>query len=489
MKHFLLLLSFCLGYHAFANPEICETPPLSIEEKDEIVQSQISAIITRAETRDISRNVERLHRNIAYMAELRGITEDQYLNEILDGGQGRLQSLIETGYANEARHLMDIIENDSQFGDISAPLGELQRFAELQGITLSDYISPLRLNALRRRSLQRASEGQGRCSEVNYANAMGPVRDQDSVGWCMSFTLADMMSHRIGTRVSAFDVARRYYASDVDDTFYDRMIVPGDDLIAPLGSIESAFSAAVLTVNAFGTLFGAFDRSPLNLVDTTDEGVRSARTLLQAIQGEAGLCSEDSFPSEDYALGSTECLINHLNDSYQVQNNPELLCSRINGLSQFFPYADFENLNRIAILPTLDETIQAAARQCASDINSQRVNELSVKYIEPNPTREYMYTGIMENLNSGPVALGLNSTFLKSDQFNNIYRGDGHAVIAVGRRWDTTTNSCMILIRNSWGEDYNGEEAGWIPDPEHPGHVWVSEQALYRNVKNAYVLE
>ena len=50
----------------------------------------------------------------------------------------------------------------------------------------------------------------------NDSAALGPQRRQEPTSICFAFSSADMISHKLGRRVSAYDIAAQYYLSDVE---------------------------------------------------------------------------------------------------------------------------------------------------------------------------------------------------------------------------------------------------------------------------------
>lgn len=59
--------------------------------------------------------------------------------------------------------------------------------------------------------------GRDECSTVDYRASLGRVRDQSPTGWCYANSAADLATHAMGFRVSAFDLATGYLLGDVDD--------------------------------------------------------------------------------------------------------------------------------------------------------------------------------------------------------------------------------------------------------------------------------
>ena len=58
------------------------------------------------------------------------------------------------------------------------------------------------------------SEARSTCSTIDLRASLGPPRDQGNTGWCYAFTAADLISQKLRTRVSAFDIATGFSFND-----------------------------------------------------------------------------------------------------------------------------------------------------------------------------------------------------------------------------------------------------------------------------------
>lgn len=54
-----------------------------------------------------------------------------------------------------------------------------------------------------------------------------------------------------------------------------------------------------------------------------------------------------------------------------------------------------------------------------------------------------------------------------------------HASLVIGRKWNSVTNKCQLLIRNSWGTSCNSYHSDWDCDN---GNIWVNQEDLGENI-------
>lgn len=59
-----------------------------------------------------------------------------------------------------------------------------------------------------------SSAQESACRAVDLSASVGPARDQDYTGWCFANTTADLVSQKLGFRVSSADVALTHHLSD-----------------------------------------------------------------------------------------------------------------------------------------------------------------------------------------------------------------------------------------------------------------------------------
>lgn len=491
MKFFKILMIILLLLDAWAQNLCARSGQRPLSDIEAIGTNQYENIEENAAFRNVSSEIDNLIVGSEWVAGEYSISANDFISTVVPGGHIQLERLRNRGYDNGARTLVNVIEADAELGDISAPLAELRRLAELQGKDIERYIDSERLASLTAIAASNANSRRSSCGEVSHAASLGPVRDQDSVGWCVSFTMADLIGHRTGRRISAFDVARRYYNRAYHDSVRDITRGSGGDLMPRVMGIPYTRALGGYWTGMKATFFSAlsigFKDGPRSVADSLYDGVSSVEPMLRAVQSYNGICSEESFPSQDYSLGSIECLITQYGEGIDEVENP---CQDLDILNQLFPGGEIDDLNQISTLATIDEAIDTFGARCQSVVSDEKLDNLTTSYIEAFPSRRNMLDGVLERLDSGPVGISVNHDFLKSNRFSptHVNNDGGHVVSAVAKKWDENTNSCMVLIRNSWGEDFTGEQAGWTPDPQYPGHVWVTEQALYRNLRKGFTV-
>ncbi|MGZ3727001.1 MAG: hypothetical protein ACXWQQ_14445 [Pseudobdellovibrio sp.] len=64
--------------------------------------------------------------------------------------------------------------------------------------------------------------GEASCASVDLRASMGPARDQGITMWCYAHSAADLVSQKLGVRVSAFDMATTYLLADVQKLMNSR---------------------------------------------------------------------------------------------------------------------------------------------------------------------------------------------------------------------------------------------------------------------------
>ena len=103
------------------------------------------------------------------------------------------------------------------------------------------------------------------CAPVDFSARMGVARDQGDTDWCGSMVAADLLSYRLGVRVSATSIGSNYYAgrSATEARFLDKI------LGIPAGEYGGALISSILTQNLRGSV--CFER------DVPDERLTEAK--------------------------------------------------------------------------------------------------------------------------------------------------------------------------------------------------------------------
>ncbi|WP_374033978.1 C1 family peptidase [Bdellovibrio bacteriovorus] len=275
------------------------------------------------------------------------------------------------------------------------------------------------------------------CKPMDVSKEMGPVRNQDSIGWCYAFAAADVLSFKLKKKISAADIAVNY-----NDSLFNT-------------------GAKYVGVKA-GSLEGGFPSSAL-------EG---------AI--EKGLCLEKDFPSEDNINGEFQELITQIDklgrDEITSWSAPN--CEKVYQTSRrLFPNVSTKDLEHILKTSSRADFIdQMANRTCKQRIKTD------LKVSSPWTFREKsLGDEIDEQLSAkNPVVLSYDAQGL-GDRRDYSQLGM-HASVLVGRRFNEKSGQCEYLLRNSWGRS-----CGYY-DPSYQckeGNIWIPKADIVKRGKGA----
>jgi len=254
---------------------------------------------------------------------------------------------------------------------------------------------------------------------------LGEVRNQGDIGWCYAHTTADLLSYKLGKRISAADIATNYNLKS------------GTTFFTEGGSVKKAFNA------------------------TKNLG---------------GACLEERFPSDDNG-GS----ISH----YKKILDSKKICSTsksppINELVEPF-YQSLVPKNLIAVKDIKTDGNQDPILYTRrNDLCFPRIGLQNLSTVEKvsSPDPFFESDGINDQLSKdNPVAITYNSIYLSSGFDNN--EEAPHSGTIVGRRFNESTEECDFLIRNTWGRSCNGYNSDLRRDNRcEDGNIWVPESDL-----------
>ena len=125
-------------------------------------------------------------------------------------GRGLFDYWKNTGYEAEVDKAKEQLEQYANFRDVSPELERYKKFASRLKVNpqeINGYYSKYRNQGL---ASARAEEKKCQPAVDLRNQALGEVRDQDSIGWCYAFAGADLLTYKLGKKVSAVDVAMNY---------------------------------------------------------------------------------------------------------------------------------------------------------------------------------------------------------------------------------------------------------------------------------------
>lgn len=275
------------------------------------------------------------------------------------------------------------------------------------------------------------------CSRIDLRNdVLGPARDQGQIGWCFAFTAADLISHRIGKRVSVSDLAMNYYRK--------------------------------------------FDGKAAS--EEYQKGFQESGGVGKALEvaRDTGVCLEKDMPSNNFLTFD----LRSGKISERVWNIPEVMSALTESALDETPeyYIHFPHVSKKQYLDLLETKTTHEAWATIVEL-SCRGRRLGVQGLNPKKPiisklfPKHNFKVIHQQLEKGNiVGISYYSAFLKSKPRNI---DAFHASSIVGRRWNRQTNKCEFLIRNSWGTSCSGYRSGFDCDN---GNLWVPRDILEENV-------
>lgn len=310
------------------------------------------------------------------------------------------------------------------------------------------------------------------CGGVDLRSKMGPIRDQDTVGWCHAFTAADLLSAKLGRRISAASlgvVAERAGLSEANKPIAESKILHGGRVDTTL--VAGLKKGSCLEADFPSEYFGNGDIERRTLID-----------IIKKAENEADLASG----SEPFYL-----------KPYDFES-PLLVCNQTTSGNLFSmqQMQTLKNIKSAVMGKSRSETVFSDMERKACDgkrINQQAISVRSYSIMEflefPHTQRhtneKELLSKIDEQLSKGiPLGMSYYSRFLLT---KTVEKKDAHASIIVGRAFNSASGQCEYLVRNSWGKGCAG-----MPEPEFrckDGHFWISKGELHRHILGVTYLE
>lgn len=275
------------------------------------------------------------------------------------------------------------------------------------------------------------------CSSVDLRPKMGPVRNQDGVGWCYAFTAADMLSFKTGgkPKVSAADLATQFILQQKGTN----------------GKLNAWLSNE--------TYKGGF------IADAMRVGASK------------GLCSEQQIPSQINRSAEISKVYSEMYSAsyyFQKDSRYNTVCYlKAKNYQKFFPGASIEEIYEVMFrVPASEVVPELYRRSCQSRTPSPiRANQIG----EARNGMTYTKQALQFALDRGePAAIGYDVTLIVDSATNNNFGGRGHASTVVGRKY-VPGKGCQYLIRNSWGPGCEAYKKGLACEK---GNIWVGENDL-----------
>lgn len=310
----------------------------------------------------------------------------------------------------------------------------------LQRIDKIMKIPPAETAAFLKAQAESTQNNQSSCEPQDLrGDRLGPVHDQERLGWCYAFTAADLLSYKLGEKVSAADIATTY-----TDGWKK-------ELAATFGKMESEQSAGF------------------------------TKDAIEKMQNLGGVCREKDFASDAIEGTSLDTALNQLQQKKASYNASDSVCGPdMAALTRFLPnvrpqeYIDIlKTSNRASFVkelrdkscsPRADISQIKVAKEFGGDLNKNRALFDSIdKQLDEKNIVEMAYWS---------------ETFTSTNPERLKERSGAHSSIIVGRRFNSKTQSCEYLVRNSYGS--KNPTSRNLDNEE--GHFWIPKEDLISEI-------
>lgn len=311
------------------------------------------------------------------------------------------------------------------------------------------------------------------CSSVDLRGAaLGPARNQGNIGWCYAFTAADLVSQKLGVRVSAADIAFQYTTKYSED--YNSFVESLNQT-----TISAAKSAGYSNEKT---------QKMLQKKVTVSEGLRKGGEPREAISytQKGGFCLEKNLPSQNTDLErNIENIEKIENHKRNLNLTNQLPCAAdYDDLQRMFPnlrLSDYLDILKRASIENIPKLM--ADRTCQPRIKSA---DLSFKrqYASERKDRPVLFNKLDEQLNK-KTAVGIvyNAEVITEGSTED---KTNHASIVVARKYNPDSGFCEYLVRNSWGPSCDGYTPIYKCEQ---GNIWVPKEALMNSMNEIDYIE
>lgn len=331
------------------------------------------------------------------------------------------------------------LEHDANFRDVSPELERYRKYASK--FKVSDQEINSYYSKYHTQGLASAIAEEKKCQPaVDLRNdVLGEVRDQGGIGWCYAFVSADLLTYKLGKKISAADIAMNY------NDRWDK------NILKMFGLGEQDFDGA------------------------TKKGIRTA---IAKTEDKGGACLEANVRSED---NGNSTLMSNLVEIDNIKRKFGTLQCRtcLNVVQRMFPTIREEEFMEIA---------KNASRATLMSMLSDKVchprlslKEVEVEYTSPSffGDTTNVFDQIDRQLNSKNIlALSYNENLLFNRSAQKFYP---HASTIVGRRFNKKNGECEYLVRNSKGQSCGSYDSYYDCEA---GNVWVPKSVLSKGVIN-----
>lgn len=270
----------------------------------------------------------------------------------------------------------------------------------------------------------------GTCENIDLRDQLGPVLNQDGTGLCYAYTASDLVSYKMGRRVSPVDIALQY------------------------------------TKNRDELMWRGAGNKYLNQV--TDERKRDifhggwVRYALQ-YSNQAGFCADEKINSNDFtsSRGLFKGLVN-LNQlslhQYNLDSSTGESCGKFAEIQKVFPGVSIREIQDTASRSNI-MNVGANLSDKACEPRLRPSTPLQFKNLHNEGSRSEIlrnsdFNEIDRVLNKKqPVSVSIFMDKIYSFGKSSIANQPRHAITLAGRKYNPATGKCEYILKNSWGPE------------------------------------
>jgi len=310
----------------------------------------------------------------------------------------------------------------------------------------------------------KVSKSDKTTKSVNLKDQLGPVRNQDSVGWCYAFTVADLLTQHLHNKgelrgdpnqknqqVSPVGIAS-YYNKKNYPKYYKR--------------IEKMSSKELQAYNKSQEEKLALKGKKWDTLKVVPQG----GVISNAFEDikKTGFCMESDAPSESFSIVMAKFCIEKkicvknleemLNSIYDRANfnktNKDELCDLYDVVHAAYPTIPEQTLNPLLLKTSRDKIFydlaQAACIQKTNFLNLSN-KKINIKYSSIDDEKPKVLLQMIDGaLEKGNVpAISYYAQFLTVKDAKKDFL---HASTIVGKYYDPKACEVIYILRNSWGE-------------------------------------
>jgi len=273
--------------------------------------------------------------------------------------------------------------------------------------------------------------------EVDLRSELGPVRDQDSVGWCYAFTAADMLGHYL------YKTKNKNLVASIDA----RELTKAQNLISP----------AAMAIRYNETYKKDFYESDKAEESPVAEAGNIKKTF--ELAKENGFCLEKDFPSESFNLVLKKFCVEQNKCALNLEGLLKLISDRAEETRDELTKCELKE-----ILKTTYPSINLSGLENLIQFTNKKKIFSDLVYLGctkkfrdpeaiPSVVSEKMegdWTSLDKALDEGKiVGISYSPKFLKAPDINE--KKSKHASTLVGRHFNKKTCEWEYILRNSYG--------------------------------------